>query len=325
MKKVLKVLGILVLIIVLGVVGIASYVKIGLPNVGPASDIKVNSTPELVQRGEYLANHVFVCIDCHSTRDWSKLSAPIIAGTQGKGGEQFDQTMGFPGKYFARNITPAGIGNWTDGEIFRTITTGVDRNGKAIFPVMPYHAYGKMDAEDVKAVIAYLRTLPAIENKPPTSESDFPMNFLINTMPSKAELTTKPSPSDSVAYGKYLFTGAACHECHTPFDKGKFTEELAFAGGRSFPMPSGTITSANITPDKETGIGNWTREQFIKKFKFYADSANQNIVLKPTDMQTIMPWTMFGGMTESDLSSIYSYIQTLAPIKHSVIKFKPKG
>jgi mono/diheme cytochrome c family protein len=263
MKKFFKFLGILVLIILLAVAGVAAYVKLALPNVGDAPDLKVEATPERLQRGQYLANHVMVCMDCHSTRDWSLFSGPPVPGTLGKGGDVFNQTMGFPGKYYAPNITPSGIGNWTDGELFRAITTGVRKNGKPIFPVMPHHNYGRMDEEDIKAVITYIRSLPPVENQVPASESDFPMNFIINTIPSKATLAPMPPRTDVVAYGKYMATATSCGDCHTPFEKGQLVEEYFMAGGRVFEMPGGTLTSINLTPDKETGIGNWTKEMFM--------------------------------------------------------------
>src|SRR5215831_1311168 len=108
MKKVLKILSMLLGVILLTVVAIAAYVKIALPNVGPAPEIKVAKTPAQIQRGEYLANHVLVCMDCHSTRNWGEFGAPPVPGTLGKGGEIFDKTMGFPGTYYSANITPAG-------------------------------------------------------------------------------------------------------------------------------------------------------------------------------------------------------------------------
>ncbi|HMY47643.1 MAG TPA: cytochrome C, partial [Leptospiraceae bacterium] len=87
MKKiVLIVLG----LIVGSVVGLLGYVRFALPNVGPAPVMTIESTPERVERGKYLANHVTVCIDCHSTRDWSKFSGPLVPGAIGKGGELFD-------------------------------------------------------------------------------------------------------------------------------------------------------------------------------------------------------------------------------------------
>jgi cytochrome c2 len=237
------------------------------------------------------------------------------------GGEEFNRHMGFPGIYYAANITPAGIGNWTDGEIYRAITTGVRKSGKPIFPVMPYQSFRMADPEDIKSVIVYIRTLESIQNTVPESKSDFPMSIIINTIPEKADPQKLPPANDSIASGKYLFTLAACHDCHTAFDNGKFKETMAMAGGRSFPMPGGTVYSANITPDKETGIGNWTRQMFIDRFTAYRDSAFSHRPVKPGEQQTVMPWTGFKNIKDGDLAKIYMYIQTLKPIRKSVVKF----
>src|SRR6478752_6231568 len=221
MKKVLKISGWILLVLLLIIVGLISYVKVALPNVGAAPEFTIEKTPERVARGQYLANYITICVDCHSERDWSRFSGPIVAGSFGKGGELFDQQFGFPGSFRARNITPSGISRYTDGELFRVITTGVTKEGKAMFPVMPYHNYGKMDEEDIKSIIAYIRSLPAITHEVPASQADFPMSIIINTIPQKASLTKKPAETDVVNYGKYLVNAAACQECHTQFSKGK--------------------------------------------------------------------------------------------------------
>lgn len=317
MKKVL--LTILIVVIVV-VAAVASYVKFALPDVGPAPDLHIAITPERVQHGEYLANHVTLCMDCHSTRDWKKFSGPMIPGTNGKGGELFDEKVGFPGTFYSKNITPANLKDWTDGEIFRTITTGVDKFGNALFPVMPYHYYGRMDKEDIYDIIAYIRSLPPLQNQTPEHTLDFPMNFILNTIPEKASLTDKPSKSDTIQYGAYLVNAAACMECHTQVKKGQVIPELAFSGGRMFEMPNGKAYSANITSDKATGIGGWTAEQFVQRFKAYADPANEPEI-DAKEVNTIMPWTMFAGMDTSDLRSIYSYLQTTKPINHKVEHF----
>jgi hypothetical protein len=263
-------------------------------------------------------------VDCHSTRDWSKFSGPITPGTLGRGGERFDQGLGFPGIYYSKNITPAGIARYTDGELFRVITTGVNKDGRAIFPVMPYKNYGKMDEEDIYSLIAYIRSLEPIENPVADSESDFPMSIIINTLPSKAANEKKPDPVDKVAYGKYMVNAAACRECHTQVDKGQIIPELAFSGGREFAFPDGSIVrSANITPDPQTGIGKWTEEAFVQRFKIYADSAYTIPNTNPGEFNTIMPWTMYCNMKTEDLSAIYAYLKTVAPISNQVIKFQP--
>lgn len=321
MKKVFKIIGFIVGAIALVVFGLMVYVKVALPNVGAPPEIKVDMTSENIERGKYLANHVMLCMDCHSTRDWSLLSGPMVPGTEGKGGETFDQKLGFPGKYIAPNITPFALQNWTDGEILRAITSGVSKDGRALFSVMPYHNYGKIDRKDIEAVIAYLRTLEPIENKTEISSSDFPMNFIINTIPQKPSFSNIPERSDKVNYGKYLVTAAGCMDCHTKQDKGKFVGEF-FAGGFEFKLPDGSIvTSSNITPDKTTGIGNWTTEQFINRFKMYLDSSYVIPKVNPGEFQTAMPWTMYAGMKNEDLEAIFAYLQSLKPVKNKVEKF----
>jgi mono/diheme cytochrome c family protein len=298
------------------------YIKVALPNVGQAPKLTVERTPERIARGAYLANHVAVCIDCHSKRDWTRFSGPPTPGTLGMGGDLFDQKFGFPGAYYAKNITPEGISRYTDGELFRAITTGVNKDGQAMFPVMPFHYYGMMDEEDIKSIIAYIRTLEPIKNNIPESKSDFPMNFIINTLPHKASFTKLPDQSDLVNYGKYLTNAASCIDCHTPFEKGSLIAGKEFGGGREFPFPDGSIVrSANISSDQETGIGGWDAETFVSIFQAHSDSATLNTKLNPGEFNSIMPWTMFGKMKEDDLNAIFAYLKTVPAIKNEVIKY----
>lgn len=319
MKKVLKYL---LLAIVLMIVAGISYIKLALPNVGEAENLKIDYTPQRIERGKYLANAVAACMDCHSSRDWSKFAGPMLKGTEGMGGEHFSQEFGFPGHYISKNITPYGIGKWTDGELFRAITAGVNKDGKALFPVMPHPAYGKCDKEDIYSIIAYIRTLKPIEKENEESVSDFPMSIIINTIPKKASFTTRPNESDVLAYGKYLFTMASCTECHTKQDKGTPIVGMEMAGGFEFPLPSGGIVrSSNITPDSETGIGSWDEETFLNRFRRYSDSSYVDIPVAKNSFNSIMPWKMYAQMKESDLKAIYAYVKTLKPIKNEVVKF----
>jgi mono/diheme cytochrome c family protein len=282
----------------------------------------VEQTAARLERGKYLAHHVALCMDCHSTRDWSKLNGPMVDGTWGKGGEIFDQKMGFPGKYLSANITPYHLKDWTDGELYRVITTGVSKDGHALFPVMPYLNYGKMDKEDIYAIIAYIRSLPEIANDVPKSEGDFPMSIIVNTIPKKASHEAIPSKSDKLAYGKYLLNAAACAECHTQRVKGEPVEGMDLAGGMKFVMPGGDLYSKNITPDTETGIGDWTEDDFVKKFKIYADSSYTPPAIKPGEFQSIMPWQMYGGLTEEDLKAMFAYLRTVKPVKNKINLFE---
>lgn len=320
-NKIVKIFVFLLLAIVVIVGGLLTYVKTMLPNVGDAPDLKVEITPEKIERGKYLANHVNVCMDCHSTRDWSIFSGPLVPGTLGKGGEVFDEKLGFPGRFVAPNITPYGLKNWTDGEIFRAITTGVNKDGRALFPIMPHPNFGKMDEKDIHAIIAYIRSLAPIENNIEPSVANFPMNFIINTIPKPAALSPMPAKSDQVAYGKYLVNAASCNDCHTKQDKGKFVGE-PFAGGFEFKFPDGTVvTSMNITPDV-TGIGNWDKETFISRFKMYTDSGYVPQKVKDGEFKTVMPWSMYAGMSTEDLEAIFAYLKTLKPVNSTVERFK---
>ncbi|WP_254560166.1 c-type cytochrome [Dyadobacter diqingensis] len=322
MKRFLKIVGIILAVLILAAVGAATYVKTALPNVGEAPQLVIEKTPARVERGKYIANHVSVCMDCHSTRDWNRYTAPL-AGNFGGGGEKFSRDLGFPGEFYAKNITPYGLSQWTDGEVFRAITTGVSKKGNALFPVMPYHAFGQLDTEDIYSIIAYLRTLEPVKHDVPAAVADFPVNILINTMPAKAVPATKPAESDTLNYGKYLVTAASCVMCHSQMEKGQIVEGSEFGGGMEFKIPSGTVRSVNITPDKKTGLGLWNEDVFVKRFKMYADSGYVPHAIGPKDMNTPMPWTMYAGMKESDLKAIFAYLQTLPAKDHAVVKFEP--
>ncbi len=326
MKKVFKIIGWLVVVLIVGLVGLVAYAKLALPDVGPAENMKIEYTADRVERGKYLANAVSACMDCHSKRDWTKFSGPLVEGTLGQGGEKFDRQFGFPGEYFSRNLTPKGIGRYTDGELYRVITTGVTKEGRAMFPVMPYPLYGKMDPEDIKSIIAYIRTLPAIENQVPESVSDFPMSVIINTIPQKATPSKRPDSTDKLAYGAYLVNAAACRECHTKDNHGQIIPEMMFQGGREFLLPGGaTVRSSNITPDAQTGIGSWTEEAFVNRFKTYAAADYKPVAVEAGAFNSIMPWTMYGRMTPSDLGAIYAYLKSLPAKSNAVVKFSPAG
>jgi hypothetical protein len=264
------------------------------------------------------------CLDCHAQRDFSKFTGPTLPETKGAGGEKWTRAAGFPGNLIAPNITPYALKDWTDGEIFRAITAGVRKDGTPLFPIMPYHQYGQLDKEDIYAVIAYIKTLEPIASTTPERELDIPLNIIVHTIPQEGTHALKPDKSNSVAYGKYLITAAACYDCHTIQESGQYVEEMAFAGGFEFPMETGGIVrSANITPDPETGIGNWTKERFITAFKQYQDSTFVPHTVAPNTYNSMMPWTYYSGLEEEDLSAMYDYLKSLKPIKNQVVKFTP--
>jgi hypothetical protein len=94
------------------------------------------------------------------------------------------------------------------------------------------------------------------------------------------------------------------------------------AGGFEFQMPTGGIVrSTNITQDKETGIGNWSEEDFVSRFKAYADSSYVPNKIGKGTFNTVMPWMMYGKMEPEDLKAIFAYLKTIKPIKNNVVKF----
>lgn len=321
MRTLSKIIGVLLLVIVVAVI----YITQALPDVPVPADVKVEVTPERLARGEYLANHVCVCMDCHSTRDWNKFSAPLVPGTLGKGGEKFDEALNFPGTFYSRNITPFALKTWSDGEIYRAITSGVSKDGHPFFAVMPFPNYNKLATEDVYSIIAYLRSLPEQSNTPPESKANFPVSIFLHLGHEPADPMPIPPPGDAIAYGGYMVNAAGCRVCHTKMEKGEEVGE-PFAGGFEFTMPTGAVNrSMNITPSENGGIGKWTKQQFIDRFKAYSDSS---YVTPPVDwakgeFQTVMPWTMYTGMTEQDLGAIYDYLRTVKPVDGAVERWTP--
>jgi mono/diheme cytochrome c family protein len=106
--------------------------------------------------------------------------------------------------------------------------------------------------------------------------------------------------------GRYLVTAADCTACHTNHDGG-----APFAGGRSIETPFGNVISANITPDKETGIGAWTDDDF--------DEAVRNGVRPDgSRLYPAMPYTSYTKMTRDDVKAMFAYLKTIAPVHNKV-------
>lgn len=326
MKKFFKISLYIIGVIAVLIIAFIVYFNSSYPKVDPPSDEKVEITQTRLDRGKYLANHVTVCMDCHSIRDWTKFTGPITPGTLGKGGDKFDEaTAGIPGVIYAKNITPAGIGNYTDGELMRAITNGVTKDGKALFPLMPYPGYNKLTKEDLYSIIAYIRSLKPIKNEVPEGALNFPLNLIVKTIPPQSyKPSPEPDKNNPKEYGKYLTTISGCFDCHTEMEKGEYKMDKAFAGGFQFNFSGGVVRSANITPDKTTGIGSWTKDQFILRFKMMNPDSNQIPSVGMNDFNTAMPWTMYAGMTRDDLGAIYEYLKTLKPVHNSVVRFSPK-
>jgi len=223
-----------------------------------------------------------------------------------------------------KNITPFSLGNWSDGDLIRAIACGVTPESDPLFPIMPYPDYNSISRDDMYSIITYLKTLAPIENKLGETDLNFPINFIARTLPLKSYTPIKdPQPSDTLAYGKYLTTIASCFNCHTQMERGQYVDGMDYAGGRQFKIPSGVVTSSNITPSLESGIGRWTKEIFISRFKYFDTDSTHIIPVGQKDFNTPMPWTMYAGMTEEDLAAIFKYLKSCKPVVNNVVKWTP--
>jgi hypothetical protein len=329
-RIILKIAIALVLLAVVLAAGAAAWLRFTYPRVSPADpDLKIEITAERVARGEYLSNHVLDCFGCHGQRDMETFSFPLKEGTLGAGGFRVPREWKlFPGDVTSPNITPAALAEWTDGEILRALTAGVNREGKFLFPMMPYVHYGVLDREDMYSVVAYLRTLTPIEYNTRPTEIDFPLNLILRTVPRDPRFGTRPDPSDEIASGRYLAEAAGCMICHTVVNQKEEPVGTRYIGGRVFDFPflGGVLRSPNITPDTATGIGLFTRADFIGLFRAKAKRAlEQKAPVTPDDpTNTIMPYWAFAGMTDEDLGAIYAYLRTLPPVEHAVTRWTPR-
>ena len=314
------VLGILVLLLLLvigGITAVGWQIVLG-PDARPVTSEKFEATEARLARGKYLAESVASCFHCHTEHDMSDPEYPIVQAKKGAG-----WVMPIPelNHIASRNITPdpeTGIGSWTDDEIARAIREGVRKDGSALFPVMPYPAFASMDDEDVKSIVVYLRTIPAVKNVVPTRQLPGPLEYIVKTIP-KPLTTPQPSHAAStpVERGKYLVTLAECQGCHTASDsQGQPLPGLAFGGGGAFDDPAlkTKVFSLNITQDP-SGIAHYDESLFIQTIR--TGQVTSRLV------NHIMPFEFFRNMTDEDLRDIFAFIKSVPPVKHRISNTDP--
>lgn len=276
-----------------------------------AAPAQAGSDPQSdpVAHGKYLAT-IAGCGGCHT---------PLKAdGTPDEtrpyaGGQEFD--LGPLGKIQSSNLTSdkdTGLGGWTDDQIALAIQTGVTPQGHHLFPIMPYTYFHNLAASDVKDIVAFLRTLPAVSNKVAFKQV-LPPEQLPNLPPPSAGITA-PDPSDTAARGKYLLTALiACSDCHTPVDaqSGQPIAAKYLAGGQPYEGPWGIVYSANLTPDPETGIGKWADADIARVFHQGVLPDGRKVVL--------MPWQDFNIITDQDLAALIHYLRNdVKPVVNAV-------
>ena len=301
------------------------------PIVGPRAraltDIRFEPTPARLERGRYLVQSGGVgCIVCHSeVKADSEGRLSIVSGMALAGRSWTSDDMPF---LTAPNLTPdpeTGIGAWSDDELARAIREGISRDGRALFPIMPYEKMRALTDDDLASVIVYLRAQAPVSHPLPNTNVPFPVSRLINAVPEPVTAPVTADLSTPEKRGRYLTTIAACADCHTPMDeRGARLPGMDFAGGMPFtPGGVGLVRSANITPDAGTGIGTWTEEQFLDKFRAFRGAPPRQLSPAERQQNTEMPWAFYAGMTDDDLRAIYAYLRTVPPVVNRVEKFPP--
>lgn len=286
------------------------------PNARDLTSRTFEATPERLARGEYLVEGVAHCFQCHSDHDLTKPNLPIKDGMKGAGW-MMEQAEGL-GTIIAPNITPdkeTGIGNWTDDEIARAIREGISRDGRALFPIMPYQNFRNMSDEDLAAVVVYLRSIPAVRNPMARTSLEFPLSRIVNMMPAPIEGDVAAPPASE--RGAYLVKLSECETCHTAAVQGEPLEGMAFAGGFEFKLPGSTapaVVSANITPDA-SGIAHYDEALFNQVLRTGKLPGRQ--------LSGIMPYDHFARFTPEDMKAIFDYIKAQKPVQHRVSNTDP--
>lgn len=291
---------------------IAAVVALMLSLLAPTA---VRATAEApVERGRYLVEVLAACGNCHTPKGPDGLP---LADRNMAGGFAIEDVFGAA---IASNITPdpeTGIGRWSDEEIARAIREGKGRDGRTLGPPMAFEFYRRISDADVTAMVAYLRTVPPVRNAVPPSRYVVPLPASYG--PPLGSVPEVPS-SDRVRYGEYLAGPIAhCMDCHTPrrVDWSLDVQRLG-AGGFRFLGPWGTSYAANITPDKDTGIGAWGDGRIIASI--YGARHDGGRVLPP------MPTPYFAGrIRPADLEAIIAYLRSLPPVANRVPAPLPPG
>ena len=261
---------------------------------------------DAIARGAYLANAAG-CEDCHTDREHG--GQPYAGG----------RALATPfGTFYSPNITPdpqTGIGRWSDEQFLRALRDGVHPDGANYFPVFPYPSFTKITDADARAIKAYLFSVPAVRQANRTHDVSFPLSWRFLQDGWKLLFFSpgpfRPAPNRSEAYnrGAYLVTALAhCGECHTPRNWFGATKPDRFLAGNP-DGPDGKRVP-NITPDRKTGIGNWSEDDIIGVL---TDGHTPDFDKVGGAMAEVVKST--ARLTEEDRRAIAVYLKSLPAIR----------
>jgi mono/diheme cytochrome c family protein len=277
-----------------------------------ATTVYAQANKDLVTQGQYLFAIAGGCA-CHT----------VPKETYHTGARAFPIPFG---KVYSTNITPdkeTGLGDWSDQQIHDAMRTGIRRDGSRLLPVMPYEAYSGMAVQDLKALVAYMRTLKPVKKATPELETWVPlMRKMAAPLYVKvfAHFSDSPAqaPKGGVERGRYLVNHVSiCGDCHTPRNLlGIVNRSLYLAGASAKKGPFGEEVP-NITPDKETGIGDWKREDIAELLITGTKPDFDNV---QGLMYEVIQGTPHGykDMRREDALSIADYLKSIPPIKNKI-------
>lgn len=269
-----------------------------------------------IDRGRYLVNSVMACGNCHTAKDSE--ARPIRSRHLAGGGVVWDVPP-FAGT--APNITPdrdTGIGRWSDEEIRRVLTQGERpaHRGLAGVPLgapMPVNLYKALTRADQDAIVAYLRSVPAVRNPVAAATRRAPVKRAL--YPDAERAYGAADLQDPVRRGAYLAALAHCMECHTPSSlQGSLYGTAMGLGGKAFAPPAITgfpdgwkgAVSRNITPHPEFGIGRWSDAEVKRAIR-------EGVSRDGRRLSPPMPFESYAEMTEADLDALVAWLRSLPP------------
>lgn len=252
-----------------------------------------------VERGEYLVRGPMGCGNCHTP-----LGPEGPVAGQELAGRLVDDNPAFTA--YAPNITPGGrVAGWSDAELAHAIREGLRPDGSLIGPPMPFTMYRGISDADLAAVVAFLRTLPAVENETPASTYRIPLPPAYGP---PVGSVTAPERAVTAEYGGYMATAIThCMECHTPMGpQGPMLDTGLGQGGFEFHGPWGVSVAANLT-SSEDGLAGYSDDE-IKAMITQGRRPDGVAMLPP------MPYGYLARMTPGDLDAIVLYLRALPPL-----------
>ena len=299
MKKVLKWIGIILggLVALLLVAAVVLYV-LGSNRINKTYHIQpeaiaIPTDEAAIARGQHLVDAVTLCKECH--------------GDQFEGDVFEDEPM--IATFYAPNLTSGRGGEgaaYSDADYVRAIRHGVDPQGRGLM-IMHSDVYHNLSRQDLGAIIAYLKSVPPVDNELPEPKV-YPFGKILvalgvfdsealplvpaEKIDHNASFVEMPAQGATAEYGGYLVSITLCHMCHGPELKG------------GPPLEAGMLAAPDLTPAGE--LRGWSEADFVRTINTGVSPSGHK--LNPDSM----PWKLYANMTDQELEAIWRYVHSLA-------------